>query len=146
MKKDSIVNVFHFNGNGMLPLVVLIMALMACLYACASTPTDQNKPQPASSQTAQKQTASPQSTAQPSGKTVSPAAEPQAEQTESVATLVTTAKAHLRATPNSKGKIIAKLKKGERVTKLSASGSWLNVELSDKTTGWILKKQTREAK
>jgi len=53
--------------------------------------------------------------------------------------LVITRAANIRAEGNIKSKIVAILKKGEKVEKLDESGNWFKVKLSSGKTGWVSK-------
>jgi len=142
---------FNFCNISPLRFAILMIAVTVCVWACASTPPSQEtKPAEVKQKSVEPKATAPSSSSsskvqQPSATT--PAAVSQTKPEESaVVYVVITAKTNLRAEPKSKAKIIAKLKKGEKVVKLNASGSWINVELSDQTTGWVLKKYTREEK
>jgi len=126
-----------------------VMAMAVCLWACAGTPQSEDK-KPADVKQQSVETRSTTTSPSPSTSTrqtspSSPATAPQVKPAESdIAYLVITAKTSLRAEPKSKAKVITKLKKGEKVLRLNASDSWYQVELSDQTTGWVLKKYTKE--
>jgi len=66
--------------------------------------------------------------------------------TETKSTLILTTAANIRSEPNDKSKIISKLKKGDKVVKLSISGDWINVKLPSGLTGWVFKNLTKEVK
>ena len=51
-----------------------------------------------------------------------------------------------RSEPNTKSKILIKLKPGTKVEYLGESGKWLNIKLSTGITGWILKSFVTEQK
>lgn len=147
MKKS----LFNFCNNSSLRITVWAIALTVCFYACASAPpAEETKPAEVKQKSVEsKSTAPPSSSSsrvqQPASS--APEAVTSAKQEEAtIVYVVITAKTNLRAEPKSKAKIIAKLKKGEKAIKLGASGSWINVELSDQTTGWVLKKYAKEEK
>lgn len=52
---------------------------------------------------------------------------------------------NIRTEPNTKSKIIATLRKGEKVVKIDESGKWFNVRLPTGETGWVLKTLVKEA-
>ena len=141
---------FPFLNISPLRLTVLAIATMVGLWACAGTPpSDETKPVDTNQQAvATKSTpSSPTSSSKTQQTSSSSAAASQVRPAESADVhLIITAKTNLRVEPGSKGKIITRLKKGEKVIRLSISGSWCNVELSDHTTGWVLKKHTKEEK
>jgi len=78
-----------------------------------------------------------------------PVPEPKAEPVtpiQPVATYLVTRKgANIRAEASTKSKIIATLKKGEKVEKRGKSGNWFNIKLSSGETGWIFKDLVKEA-
>ncbi len=142
---------FKFCNISPLRFAILAIAVSVCIWACASTPP----PAETTPAEVKQKSAEPKSTSTPSSSssrvqqpaTSTPSAVSQTKPEESaIVYVVITAKTNLRAEPKSKSKIIAKLKKGEKAVKLSTSGSWINVELTDQTTGWVLKKYTREEK
>lgn len=142
---------FNFYNISPLRFAILAIAVTVCIWACASAPP----PAETKSTEVKQKSIEPKSTSTPSSSssraqqpsTSTPSAVSQTKPEESaIVYVVITAKTNLRAEPKSKSKIIAKLKKGEKAVKLSASGSWINVELTDQTTGWVLKKYTREEK
>lgn len=60
--------------------------------------------------------------------------------------LLITKTASIRSAPNTKGKILATLKKGATVEYLGKSGNWLNVKLSTGVTGWVFNSLVTEQK
>ena len=71
-------------------------------------------------------------------------AEPTAPAKPPVRYLVITKTANLRAEGDIKSKVLAILKKGEKVEKLEESGNWFKVELSSGKTGWVSKSLVKE--
>jgi hypothetical protein len=69
---------------------------------------------------------------------------PSASQT--VKTFVVIKTATIRSEPNTKSKILVKLKPGTKVEFLGESGSWLNIKLSTGITGWVIKSLLTEQK
>lgn len=69
-----------------------------------------------------------------------PASNPEVKETASQTTLIMTAAANVRSGPDVKSKIISKLKKGEKVVKLDASGARIRVKSSSGVTGWVSSK------
>ena len=69
-----------------------------------------------------------------------PASNPAVKETASQTILITTAAANVRSGPDVKSKIIAKLKKGEKVVKLDASDTRIRVKSSSGVTGWVSSK------
>ncbi len=129
------------------PLLFMLFSLTVffCLFACASTSPPKSDSQASTKQQAVEPLSPAKSPIQEDASSSAVAA-PKAIQIEPQAALVLTVKVNLRAEPSDKGKIITRLKKGEKVFKIGASGHWLHVELADKTTGWVIKKQTKEEK
>lgn len=58
--------------------------------------------------------------------------------------LLVTRGANVRAEGNVESKIVATLKKGEKVEKLDESGNWFKVKLSSGKTGWVSKRLVKE--
>lgn len=75
-----------------------------------------------------------------------PAATPEVKETASQNTLIITAATNVRSTPSVRSKLISKLKKGDKVVKLSGSGTRIRVRLSSGLTGWISSRRTKESK
>ena len=70
--------------------------------------------------------------------------EPTAPAKPPVTYLVITKTANFRAEGDIKSKVLAILKKGEKVEKLDESGNWFKVKVSSGTTGWVSKSLVKE--
>jgi hypothetical protein len=70
--------------------------------------------------------------------------EPIAPANPSPTYLLVTRGTNVRAEGNVKSKIVATLKKGEKVEKLDESGNWFNVKLSSGEKGWVSKGLVKE--
>lgn len=133
-----------YNKYHELLFILFMMSVFFFFSACAGTSSSKSDAPADTGRQAAKSQAPSQSVREETSSTA--AATTKVIQVEPLTTLVLKVKANLRGEPNDKGKIITRLKKGEKVFKLGDSGHWFHVELADKTIGWVLKKQTKEEK
>lgn len=131
----------------MIKKIFSVILLCALFYACAGsqatpdsaqpTTPDSAKnagPDPAVNQREQKDIQEPQSAKE--SQPVTPV----------VQYLYITKDAKMRKDPKPMSKVIATLKKGELVEKVSVSKNWIQVKSASGKTGWVLKKFVFEGK
>lgn len=58
--------------------------------------------------------------------------------------LVTIKDCNIRSEPNMNCKILAIVKKGERLEKIGESGNWFNIKLASGESGWVFKDLVKE--
>jgi hypothetical protein len=75
-----------------------------------------------------------------------PAAAPEEKKKKSQPTVIATAALNVRSGPDAKSKIIAKLKKGEKVVVLEESGPRIRIKAKSGVTGWVAVKLVKETK
>lgn len=75
-----------------------------------------------------------------------PAAAPEVKEKKGQRTVIATAALNVRSGPGARSKIIAKLKKGEKVVKLAESGNRIRIKSASGVTGWVSGKLVKETK
>jgi uncharacterized protein YgiM (DUF1202 family) len=112
----------------------------------AASETAEKKPPPEIIQQSPPQTLAEKAEVKPSAEnptqpsSLPPTSNPAVKETASQAILIATTAANVRSGPDVKSKIIAKLKKGEKVVKLDASDTRIRVKSSSGVTGWVSSK------
>lgn len=115
--------------------LLLILALMLSLSACAGSSKSNTQPPPEASPSVQ----SAPTPAQPSS-SAPPATQAVVKEIPREAFRVVY-NASLRESPRSSAKVITLLAKGEKVLLISTAGNWISIESSDGKIGWLLRKQ-----